>query len=299
MNPGMCPGSAIDIGVPMNPTLRRRRLLRLLRACAVTAVVVLAVAGCSQFDPSPPTFNPGGTSTVPAVDTAAPTPSALTAQQLAGQRVIYAFKGPAPSQSLLYLISHGEAAGVLFFSDNFVSSDQFKGVVAQLEQANNATTNPVRRPLLLMTDQEGGQVKRLPGGPDLSEKQIGQSGDLTEAADAGQVAAHTLLAFGLNTNLAPVLDVYRQSGNFIDQYGRSYSGFAQMAGQLGAAYVRGIQTANVVAAAKHFPGLGAAAAGQDTDAVPVTLGQSVDDIRQVDEAPYTSAIAAGVKMVMA
>ena len=39
-----------------------------------------------------------------------------------------------------------------------------------------AATNPARGyPLLLMTDQEGGEVKRLPGAPDHSEKWIGSA----------------------------------------------------------------------------------------------------------------------------
>ena len=45
----------------------------------------------------------------------------------------------------------------------------------ELQQANLSPANPVHLPLLLMTDQEGGLVRRLPGPPVLSEKQIGQS----------------------------------------------------------------------------------------------------------------------------
>ena len=82
---------------------------------------------------------------------------ALTAKQMAGQRVIYSYKGLTPPASLLSLISHGEAAGVIFFGDNISSDAQIRAVIATLEHANASPQNPVRAPLLLMTDQEGGQ----------------------------------------------------------------------------------------------------------------------------------------------
>jgi beta-N-acetylhexosaminidase len=54
----------------------------------------------------------------------------------------------------------------------------------------------------------------------------------------------------------------------------------------------------VAATVKHFPGLGAAATAQNTDLRPVTLRLSLATIRTVDELPYISAIAAGVKLVL-
>jgi beta-N-acetylhexosaminidase len=69
-------------------------------------------------------------------------------------------------------------------------------------------------------------------------------------------------------------------------------------GRLGADFIRAQQAAGVAAAAKHFPGLGAAALTQDTDVRPVTLPLPAATLRQVDERPYRAAIAAGVKLVM-
>jgi hypothetical protein len=46
---------------------------------------------------------------------------------------------------------------------------QIASVIGQLVQAQQQS--PVSSPLLLMTDQEGGEVRRLPGAPVLSEKQ--------------------------------------------------------------------------------------------------------------------------------
>ncbi len=227
----------------------------------------------------------------------------LSNLQLAGQRVIYSYPGMTPPASLLWLIRHGEVAGVIFFTDNIGTTQadlaNFKNVVVQLQAADGASTNPVRAPLLLMTDQEGGLVRRLPGPPDKSEKQIGLSANPVGAATtAGRGAASNLRSYGLNVNLAPVLDVFREPGNFIDEFQRSYSNNPQVTAKLGTAFIKAQQAGGVAATAKHFPGLGAATRSQNTDERPVTLNLTLRQIRTIDEVPYQSAIPAGVKLVM-
>jgi beta-N-acetylhexosaminidase len=223
----------------------------------------------------------------------------LTPRQLAGQRVIYSYKGLTPPSGLLSLIRSGQAAGVIFFGNNISSSAQIAGVIKKLEAADAASTNPVRSPLLLMTDQEGGLVRRLTGAPTLSEKQIGQSAHpVTAATTAGRTGAANLRSVGMNVNLAPVLDVYRTAGDFDDQFQRSYSKNPQTVSSLGAAFIKAQQQGGVAATAKHFPGLGAAARTQNTDAAPVTLRVSKANLQGIDEFPYKAAIAAKVKLVM-
>lgn len=221
----------------------------------------------------------------------------LSTQQLAGQRIIYSYAGLKPPASLLSAIRAGEAGGVIFFAPNVSSVSQLRGVIAQLQRA--ALASPTHSRLLMLTDQEGGEVRRLPGAPALSEKQIGQSSNSTAlAASAGSGAASTLSGAGLNVNLAPVLDVYRQAGNFIDEFQRSYSSNPATVARLGRAFISAQQRKHVAATAKHFPGLGAATRTQNTDERPVKLNVSLGTLRAVDELPYKSAIGAGVKLVM-
>jgi len=262
----------------------------------ITAIVIAASAAAATA------AGPVSASSVAAP--AASRPAALprlTLAQLAGQRVIYSYSGLTPPAVLLSLIRNGEAAGVIFFGDNIDRSNlaQIKGVIRTLEAANASRSNPVRAPLLLMTDQEGGNVRRLPGAPLRSEKQIGQSPFPVHAATtAGTAAGQNLLGVGMNVNLAPVLDVFRTPGNFIDQFGRSYSMNPSVVSVLGAHFIKAQQHVGVAATAKHFPGLGAAGPGQNTDMQPVTLNLPAATIRSVDEFPYRAAITAGVKLVM-
>lgn len=224
-------------------------------------------------------------------------PRNLTPRQLAGQRVVHSYPGLTPPAGLLNAIRSGEAAGVIFFGENISSRGQIAQVIQDLNKAN--AQSPVKLPLLLMTDQEGGLIRRLPGEPTLSAKDVGQASDPEAAATrTGTGAGENLAGVGMNVNLAPVLDVYRKSGDFEDQWERSYSKDPSVVSTLGADFVTAQQATGVAATAKHFPGLGSASSSQNTDVEPVSLGLSLSKLRTVDELPYRSAIAAGVKLVM-
>lgn len=222
---------------------------------------------------------------------------ALTIPQLAGQRAVYSYSGTTPPSSLLKLVRTGNVAGVIFFGENITSKSQIKRVVGQLNAAQRQS--PIEEPLLLMTDQEGGEVRRLPGAPAMSEKQIGASANRVQLArNAGTAAGKNLRSVGMNVNLAPVLGVYRSPGDFLDQFERSYSTRASVVRQLGPNFIQAHQRTGVATTAKHFPGLGAATADQNTDEVPVTLNLSRQTLQNVDMRPYPTAIGSGTNLVM-
>jgi beta-N-acetylhexosaminidase len=211
--------------------------------------------------------------------------------------VVFSYPGLTVPPALLALITAGEAAGVIFFRDNISGDAQIASVIGQLREAQKRS--PVPAPLLLMTDQEGGEVRRLPGAPVLSEKQIGQSGTpAAAAAQAGTGAGQNLASVGLNVNLGPVLDVFYKSGDFTDRYHRSYSSNAHTVSACAQAFITAQQDTGVAATAKHFPGLGSATAFQDPDKGPVTLTVPLSDLRSRGEAAYPAAISAGVRLIM-
>jgi beta-N-acetylhexosaminidase len=221
----------------------------------------------------------------------------LSLKQLAGQRIIYAYSGLEPPAELLDRVRSSEAAGVILFAPNIASRKQLRAVIRRLQAA--AAASKVHAPLLIMTDQEGGLVRRVPGAPRLSEKQIGEGPRARWlAAAAGTGAARTLSGLGVNVNLAPVLDVFRRTGDFIDRFQRSYGKSPRLVAELSETFVSSQQLAGVAATAKHFPGLGAAQASQNTDATAVRLDVSSHELHAVDEYPYRAAISAGVRLVM-
>jgi beta-N-acetylhexosaminidase len=274
---------------PRTRRARRRVSLPLLVVClALLILFSVGYVGATGYGPPP----------APTEATSPPSLAGLSPAQLAGQRVIYSYHGLEPPPALFTRIRQAQAAGVIFFRENIQSSDQIAAVIDRLQAAR--LQSPVRTPLLMMTDQEGGKVRRLPGPPELSAKKIGESADgEVVARQAGTEAGVNLRGARFNLNLAPVLDVYRTPGNFIDKFERSFSNDPSRVSSLASAFIAAQQRTGVAATAKHFPGLGAAPAGQDTDGETVTLDLPLGELSNVDMLPYRAAIQGGVQLVMA
>ncbi len=236
----------------------------------------------------------------PASDVTSGSAEALTTLQRAGQKVICSYPGQLVPAETLDAVTQGLCGGIIFFGENLNQSDPsvLLTAVAQLKQANAEGLN-AGRALFLSTDQEGGVVRRLPGGPFQNAKQVGHSRNVSAAAaSSGQEAAAALKAYGLNLNLAPVLGVYRTPNDFLDEFGRSYSQNASVVSTAAAAFISGQRSSGVLSSAKHFPGLGAAGS-KNTDEEPVTISVPLSELRSIDEAPYKAAIhQAEVELVM-
>jgi beta-N-acetylhexosaminidase len=265
---------------------------------AVAIAVACAVALFAALVATAPSAAPSGAMGAKPKGLEGPrVPAGLSLRQLAGQRVIYSYSGLTPPRELLEVISAGEAGGVIFFGENVKSRPQIRRVIVLFQRANRES--PVDLPLLMMTDQEGGIVKRIPGAPVLSAKEMGESPrPFTRARLSGRAAGKNLRGVGVNVNLAPVLGVFRQPGDFLDQFQRSFGSVPGRVARLGKNFITGQQEMGVAATSKHFPGLGAATAQQNTDEGPVTLDLSLQELESVDLFPYPDAIAAGTELVM-
>lgn len=228
---------------------------------------------------------------------------------LAGIRTIYSYPDVAePSEQLMNLTRNGFVGGVILFGENIDPDVTPVGMLA-LQDAYSDSPAPAlieklfgvaNAPLIVMTDQEGGLVKRIEdGGPEESAKKTGQRPDLDAAGGRmGAQAADTLKRYNNNGNLAPVLDTFFEEGNFIDEVERSYNNVSEKVSTAGVAFLKSMQENGVAATAKHFPGLGKAPTGANTDLVPVILNVTLDELESVDIPPFEDAIAAGVDMIM-
>ena len=224
----------------------------------------------------------------------------LSAPQLVGQRVIVSYDGLEPPDELFELIREGKVAGVIFFGANIANRTQIANVISDLQEAarHAVLPRPLRRPLLMMTDQEGGIVRRIPGPPGLTEQQIGEDPQSRLLAkQAGRAAGRTVGSVGVNVNLAPVLGVLSTSDNFLQQFGRLYGIHKRKVSRLGGAFISAQQRQGVATTAKHFPGLGGAGS-TDTDTAPISIDRTRHQLRTIDEFPYHKAIADGTRLVM-
>jgi beta-N-acetylhexosaminidase len=216
----------------------------------------------------------------------------LPAELLAGERIVVGVNGTSIGAGLRSAIREGEVAGVVLFAGSFPSRTTGARLVARLQ----AIPRPVklRDPLLVMVDQEGGQVKRLSGAPTASAAEMGAR-DAAFGARQGQRTAANLRDVGVNVDLAPVLDVGRPGGVIADTE-RSFGPTASRVDATAIPFAEALQAGGIVATGKHFPGFGDA--GENTDFSVERVELSKAELRAVDEKPYGAFVAAGGKMVM-
>jgi beta-N-acetylhexosaminidase len=218
--------------------------------------------------------------------------SQLTPDQLAGQRIVAGLEGLRVPASLRRLIREGRVAGVVLYADNFPSRAAARRLIRGLQ----AIPRPpeLRDPLLVLTDQEGGLVKRIDGAPAASAREMASRGPAF-SREQGRLTALNLRDVGVNVNLAPVLDVARP-GSAITETAREWGHTAGRVVAGAIPFAVAMQDAGVAAVAKHFPGIGAVRGNTDSDVQRIPL--SMESLRRVDEAPFRSFAEAGGAMVM-
>jgi beta-N-acetylhexosaminidase len=218
--------------------------------------------------------------------------SLLTVPQLAGQRFVFGFNGTSVPRPVARLIREGGAAGVVLFGGNFPTRAAGRRLIRRLQRIPRPPH--LRDPLLVMTDQEGGLVKRLSGAPHSSAEQMGARG-AAYSAEQGGLTARNLRDVGVNVDLAPVLDVARPGGVIADT-DRGFGSTADRVAATAIPFASALQDGGVAATAKHFPGLGAAR--ENTDFAVQRLHLPKRRLRAVDERPYGGFVGSGGALVM-
>jgi len=263
--------------------IRRRRLWALAAVAGVAAGLGAAIGASKDSE------DPG-----PTAATALPSQCAGEGPQgvrrAAGQMVMARIEADA-GRNLRTAAEEGAIGGVIVFPPPEASDGQVKRAIARVQGAAADGGHP---PLLVATDQEGGEVKRfLDGPPTLAPAEIAAAGGESEAERQGAETGRYLAQLGINVDLAPVLDVPSSSVSFLGS--RTFGSDPETVARLGVAFARGLESAGVAATAKHFPGLGQAPANTDFSEATVTAPRSA---LRAGLGPFEAAIAAGVPLVM-
>jgi beta-N-acetylhexosaminidase len=218
--------------------------------------------------------------------------ASLSDARLVGERIVSGFKGRKPPKDLTRRIANGRLAGVVLFSRNFDGKGDARRLIRRLQSIHRP--RGLRDPLLVLVDQEGGLVKRLPGPPDYSAEEMGARGPKTSRSQ-GKATARSLRRVGVNVNLAPVLDVARP-GSAIGAEHRAFGTTSRRVARTAGAFADGLRSAGVTPTAKHFPGFGAARTNTDVASQRITLSKR--KLRAVDEVPYRRFVPGGNRVVM-
>jgi beta-N-acetylhexosaminidase len=189
-----------------------------------------------------------------------------------GQTIVARYTGPRPSRSLLTRIRRGRVGGVILFADNV--QQPRSGIRAAIRSLHRAARAGNRPKVLVMVDQEGGLVKRLPGPPSTAAR------SMREPFAQGAATGRLLRGLGIDVDLAPVADV-AHPGSFIGS--RAFATAPGTTASRACAFAKGLLGQDVAPALKHFPGLGYAKV--NTDEAPATIDVAAAALRR-DYEPY-------------
>jgi len=174
----------------------------------------------------------------------------IAGSKTADTKSIASFKGTVPG-------------AVLLFGYNIADTPQ--AVSAFLESAVQGFQEAAHRsgrtfiPPLFALDNEGGTVYRTRRitVPLPAAEEIGIRFSIEETENLYRLLGQQMRELGLHLNLAPVAEAgTKETATALGT--RTYSMEPKQAGQYAAAAVRGMQSAGILAAVKHFPGNGAA-----------------------------------------
>ena len=184
------------------------------------------------------------------------------------------------------LLTHPQVGGVILFSRNYASVAQLEDLVASIKQCNDH--------LLVAVDQEGGRVQRFRDHfltlPPLRAIGVEYEKDREQGIAAAKLCAWAMAAelmqYGVDISFAPVLDLFDANSPVIKE--RAFSGDGATVGDIGLAYIEGMQDAGMAATGKHFPGHGKVMADSHTELPTDT--RSLEEIRKNDLIPFAKCI---------
>jgi beta-N-acetylhexosaminidase len=233
------------------------------------------------------------TSPVPTEAASLPTPDIGNLDDDIGSVLVASWSGRAITPGVRALLEGGRIGGVLLFSANFAGPAALKALSDQL--IAQSSRECLDHPILLMLDEEGGQVNRVQAPFAPPSQLVAGSGGPQNVESLEQASATGLRALGVGLNLAPVADVRTNPGDAVIT-DRSFGSTPAIVAPLVAAAVAGLHAGGVGATLKHFPGLGGAA-GDPHVAIP-TDTESEARWESIQKPAFQAGIAAGADAVM-
>jgi beta-N-acetylhexosaminidase len=207
-----------------------------------------------------------------------------------GQFFVFGFEGTFPPVGFLDLIEKRNLGGVILFSGNVESPGQISEALKELKSRS-------KHPLFVMIDQEGGRVNRItkdfPVFP--SNEFYGNRKDEDGIFKAYKTTARELARLGINVNLAPVVDVLTNPSNAVLKE-RSFGEDPALVARMSQLAVEAIKSEDLLACAKHFPGIGDIDIDPHSD-LPVN-SNSKERFERVDFVPFKASISSEVNMIM-
>lgn len=218
----------------------------------------------------------------------------LTLEEKVGQLFIGSYSGTTLTSDAINAIEKYKLGNFIYMGYNTPS-----GVVAGnfTIELQNKFVSTLKIPGFICIDQEGGRVTRLFNGGTrfMSNMSVAATGNPENAYLIGEAVGEELKTYGINFDLAPVLDVNNNPNNPVIN-NRSYSDNSVTVSMFGSKMIEGLMSSDVMSCAKHFPGHGNTSTDSHTGLPKITTG--IDDLYSIELAPFINAIYAGIDSIM-
>src|SRR5574340_1236270 len=294
----------------------RRFLFVLILLCQSVSIVSVGVLVqiwlSSQATVQHPTPTPVVTVTPHATSTPSPTPGVtanqpanlaqridayinhLTQAQQIGQLLMIAVYTNGYTSALNQPLQQWDIANAIMFN-NYNGGPLMPTTLSGWTQLAHDLQAHANQALIIATDEEGGIVDRLAPyyGPTPSPQQLAATGNPQKAYAQAQLYAQRLRASGINTDFAPLADVYQ--GGAVSQsrmFGTTPGQVITYAG----AFLDGLQQNGVMGTLKHWPGIGSAPANPDFGLPTITHSQA--QLNAVDFATFRALLSHRPGMIM-
>ncbi len=213
----------------------------------------------------------------------------MTLRQKIAGLIIVGLEETSVNERIRQLWSEYPFGGVILFERNIIREDWLRDFTAELQSLALPDY-----PLIICIDEEGGSISRLPGEhfPAAADMAMMSEG---QVFNTGQAMGEKLISYGINTNLAPVLDVNVDPRNTVIGK-RSFGSDPEMVSKYGVAFYQGLANSGVVAVGKHYPGHGSTLVDSHF-AMPV-LDKSKEELYSFELIPFIKAVEADIPIIM-
>ena len=218
----------------------------------------------------------------------------MTIEEKIAQMLVVYYSSYEVDETLISLLESTTPGGFIVMGDNINTYDQTKKFIDDLNKYSKI-------PMIISTDEEGGNVQRLEYLTDIDVTHIpymydvGKTNDENVSKKVAKVMAEELRTLGINLTYAPVLDIYSNPNNTIIGK-RSFGESKELVSKMAIAFNEGLEENNIMGAYKHFPGHGDTDVDSHED-LPI-INKTYEELKEEELVPFQYAIDKGAKMIM-
>ncbi len=187
-----------------------------------------------------------------------------------------------------------DVGGYIFFGRDFKNKNE-----SQVKKMISTLQDKSKVPFLIAVDEEGGTVVRVSSNTNLRSSKYKAPKDIYDNGGMNAITADTidksnfLHKFGINVNLAPVVDIADDPSAYM--YKRTIGYGKDITSEYARTVINASKGTGVSYALKHFPGYGN---NDDTHISSAKDIRSYDELMGNDIVPFSEGIKAGAEAVL-